>query len=105
MKLEAGGFAAPTMIAPPEPAREPQRPTPTRFEAIVSQLGSELDRGERMMDRAISGAGADLGRLDAAELIALQAGIYRYSETVEFAVKLVDRAVGAVRTTLSSGQG
>jgi hypothetical protein len=50
------------------------------------------------MSRALSGGGP----LDAGQLIALQAGIYRYSEAVDLAAKLVDRAANAVRTTLQS---
>lgn len=45
----------------------------------------------------------NLGSLDAGDLIALQAGIYRYSEAVDLTGKLVDRASQAVRTTLQSG--
>jgi len=43
------------------------------------------------------------GALGAAELIALQAGIYRYTELVDLTSKFVDRAANAVRTTLQSG--
>jgi hypothetical protein len=35
-------------------------------------------------------------------LIALQAGIYRYSEAVDLVTKLVDRATQAVKTTLQN---
>ncbi len=50
------------------------------------------------MSRVVAGA----ARLDSAQLLALQAGIYRYSEALELATKLVDRASNAVRTTLQS---
>ena len=43
-----------------------------------------------------------MGGLAAGDLIALQAGIYRYSEAVDLAGKLVDRAGNAVKTTLQS---
>jgi hypothetical protein len=62
------------------------------------QLGKSIDRGEVLMNRALSGTAP----LDAGQLIALQAGIYRYSEAVDLAAKLVDRAANAVRTTLQS---
>jgi hypothetical protein len=58
----------------------------------------DLDQGERMMTRAIGGA----GQLSPQQLLAVQAGIYRYSETLELAAKLVDKASNAVRTTLQS---
>jgi hypothetical protein len=36
-------------------------------------------------------------------LIALQVGIYRYTEAVDLASKIVDRATNAVHTVLSGG--
>jgi hypothetical protein len=38
------------------------------------------------------------------ELIAIQAGVYRYTQELELASKLVDKASGAVKTTLQSQQ-
>jgi hypothetical protein len=35
-----------------------------------------------------------------ADLIALQAGVYRYSETVDLASRLIDRATSSVKTVL-----
>jgi hypothetical protein len=62
-------------------------------------VGAEVDRGERLIQGVVSGRAASLG---AAELIALQAGIYRYTELVDLTSKFVDRAANAVRTTLQS---
>jgi hypothetical protein len=42
--------------------------------------------------------------MDAATLIALQAGIYRYSEAIELAGKVVDRSASAVKTVLEAGR-
>ncbi len=71
-----------------------------RFQEALSALGSEIDRGEKLVKRSLSGAA--MSGLGAGDLIALQAGIYRYSESVDLAGKLVDRAGNAVRTTLQS---
>ena len=38
------------------------------------------------------------------ELLAVQAGVYRYTQELELASKLIDKASGAVRTTLQSQQ-
>jgi len=86
----------------PEPSVE-AAPTPrsaadSSFSKVLRGLGREIDRGETMSARAMRGS----GELSASELLALQAGIYRYSEAVELTTKLVDRATGAVRTTLQS---
>jgi hypothetical protein len=81
--------------APAPAARGDREPT---FESALDRLGGEIDRGEALVRRALHGGAS----LDAAQLIALQAGIYRYSEAVDLASKLIDRATSAVRTTLQS---
>ena len=74
---------------------------PDRFQKALGSLGKEIDKGEKLVHRALRGG----GHLGAGDLIALQAGIYRYSESVDLAAKLVDRAGNAVRTTLQSNGG
>ena len=44
------------------------------------------------------------GAMDPAELLALQAGVYRYAQEVELASKVVDKATGALKTALQSQQ-
>jgi hypothetical protein len=90
--------------APPELGRadapeESADRSPTRFESVLHGLGQNIDAGERIVADAASGYSS----LGPAELIALQAGIYRYSEAIELTAKLVDRATSAVRTVLSGG--
>jgi hypothetical protein len=67
------------------------------FAKILRGLGREVDRGEAVVARAVGGAGQDLGNV---ELLALQAGVYRYSEAVDLSAKLVDRATSGVKTVL-----
>lgn len=68
------------------------------FAEALQSIGGAVDRGEALIARATDGR---LGGLDSAQLIALQAGIYRYSEAVDLVAKLVDRASNAVRTVLA----
>jgi hypothetical protein len=70
---------------------------PSPFARILQGLGREVDRGEKVMRRAIDGGGKDLG---AGELLALQAGVYRYSEAVDLSAKLVDRVSSGLKTVL-----
>lgn len=90
-------------LAEPEAPAKPSAPAPEgpSFATVLSGMGRELDRGEALTSGAIRGASAGSG-LSAGELIALQAGIYRYSEVVDLATKLVDRATSAVKTTLQN---
>lgn len=68
------------------------------FERALGGVAHAVERGEALMARAT--APRDY---DAATLIALQAGIYRYSEAVELVSKIVDHAGAAARTVLQSG--
>jgi hypothetical protein len=68
------------------------------FLQLLRGLGQELDRGENIAAKAIRGAGGHAS-LSPETLIALQAGIYRYSEALDLVTKLVDRGTQAVRTT------
>jgi hypothetical protein len=82
------------------PARPPNEPSP--FAKLLHGVGKELQSGESIVKSAIQStqAGRDLGPT---ELIALQAGVYRYSEAVDLAAKLVDRATSGVKTVLQGG--
>lgn len=84
-----------TGASPTPAAAEKEGPSP--FAAMVRGLGKEVDQGERMVRKAVGSGGQDLGP---AELIALQAGVYRYSEAVDLAAKLVDRASSGVKTVI-----
>ena len=68
------------------------------FNKALKGIGSAVDRGEALIAGAARG---NVGGLDSAQLIALQAGIYRYSEAVDLVAKLVDRASNAVKTVVS----
>lgn len=76
------------------------RPEPGSFGSVLSRLARELDRGEALVERAVT---ARPGRLSAGDWIALQAGIYRYAEAVDLTAKLIDRTSAAVKTTVGSG--
>jgi len=68
------------------------------FSRAVRGLGREIDVGEAQVVAA-----SQLRSYDTRTLIALQAGIYRYTEAVDLASKIVDRATNAVHTVLSGG--
>ena len=76
---------------------------PTPFTELVHALGHEAERGEATVRSVMRGAagGRDLSSTD---LLALQAGIYRYGETIDLASKLVDKAGTDVRTVLQGSQ-
>jgi hypothetical protein len=92
-------------MVPIAPESEGARPAPTTgehsgvsFQRALRGIGRAVDGGERLVAGAASGKWGDL---DSGQLIALQAGIYRYSEAVDLVAKLVDRASTAVKTVVS----
>lgn len=108
MSLAVGREPLPPIAAlpetpPPIPAQPARRGEgPSAFGALLQSLAGDIGRGESLTRSALSmpavaGAGRTVGP---AELIALQAGIYRYSEAVDLASRLVDRATGAVKTVI-----
>ncbi|MEI9941213.1 MAG: hypothetical protein WDO69_28680 [Pseudomonadota bacterium] len=87
--------ASPALPAAPKArAREGE----SGFVRVMRGLGREIDVGE-----ARTAGAARLQNYDAGTLIALQVGIYRYTEAVDLASKIVDRATNAVRTVLQGG--
>jgi len=86
-----------TPISPPRPVTHADEPS--AFARLLSGLGREMQRGEHTVQGAIAASkgGRDLGP---AELLALQAGVYRYGEAVDLAAKLVDRAATGVKTVI-----
>ena len=68
------------------------------FSRAMKGIAREIDVGERQM-----AAACQPRSYDTASLIALQVGIYRYTEAVDLASKIVDRATNAVRTVLQGG--
>ncbi|MGC4091943.1 MAG: hypothetical protein QM756_29480 [Polyangiaceae bacterium] len=95
IRAEASAVAAAPSIQVALPAAKPPASTP--FSETLSNLGKRVDAGEGWMRRALS---PGVGTLDAAQLIALQAGIYRYTEAVELVGKLIDRATSGVKSVL-----
>jgi len=94
---------SPGSEAPPASREDPleEGRTQAHFGQLLVGLGRELDRGERLAHGAIHGASSH-AHMSPQQLIALQAGIYRYSEAVDLVTKLVDRASQAVKTTLQN---
>ena len=72
---------------------------PSAFASLLDSLAREVHRGESLTRSALGAAGAGQP-IGPAELIALQAGIYRYGEAVDLASRLIDRATSAVKTVV-----
>jgi len=98
--MEVGNPQPPSPIGEPPPFADDSTPSvpPSRseFATVFQRLMTKIDQGEALVARVERAPGS----FDAAPLIAVQAGIYRYSEAVELASKLVDRLGSAIKATL-----
>jgi len=75
--------------------------SPSPFARMLHGLGHEVQRGEALVKQATGSAGgADTATLDAGQLIALQVGVYRYTEAIDLASRLVDHATTGIKTVL-----
>jgi hypothetical protein len=97
----------PVSSTPATPAAEPEGSTPSTsdvpsvFATVLSGIGREVQHGESLVRSALGAARRGIeGTMGPAELIALQAGVYRYGEAVDLASRLVDRATTSVKTVL-----
>jgi hypothetical protein len=77
-------------------------PASSSFADVLGGLDREIGEGDAQVRSAVSAlqGGADF---DPARLIALQAGVYRYSEVLDLASRLVDRATAGVKTVVQAG--
>ena len=91
----AGARGPSTALGRPEQGRAAS----ASFAAVLEGLGKQVQQGESLMRTAL-GAGRAGRELGAADLIVLQAGVYRYGEVVDLASRLVDRATSSVKTVL-----
>ena len=101
------GEAPPQLPTPPTSPSTNQpvthEPVPGAFQRMLEGLGREINQGERAIRNAeTAGRGGSLAPED---LLALQAGVYRYGEAVDLASKLIDHASTSVKTVINgSGQ-
>ncbi len=96
MRTEGPRTLATSQISPPMQS-SPAPEAKSSFSDLVMRVGRVLDNGEHQLRRVEQAAGADLSQT---ELIALQAGVYRYSEAVDLCSKLIDRATSGVKTVV-----
>jgi hypothetical protein len=73
-------------------------PGAAAFARVFDLVGRETERGERAVRAALDAR--QTRRSDPGDLLALQAAVYRYTEVVDLASRLLDRASSALKTVL-----
>ncbi|OGQ92200.1 MAG: hypothetical protein A2289_02530 [Deltaproteobacteria bacterium RIFOXYA12_FULL_58_15] len=69
----------------------------TRLTKMLDGLLGGQDRMTKIMDMALSGK-----QFSAQELIAMQAGVYRFSQEVELTSKVVEKATSGIKQTMNT---
>ncbi|MDH5490474.1 MAG: hypothetical protein OEY14_00725 [Myxococcales bacterium] len=101
---DSGARFAATLRAPEAEPTSPEPPSgPSPARALIEDAASSIGRGQAQIERALRRARRGQG-MAPEELLALQAGVYRYSQELELASKVVDKVTGAIRQTLQSQQ-
>src|SRR5271154_7197917 len=89
----------PPQVAAPDPKVDAEMRTDSSFGQVLQGIGRELAHGEAATRSAIASMASGT-QTEPAQLIALQMGVYRYSEAIDLASRLVDRLTGGVKTVL-----
>ena len=91
------------LVRPRPHAPDVQAPKPARseFANVFQSLTEEMDRGEAAVHAVTRRGGAGAATVSTTDLLALQAQVYRYSEAIDLAAKLVDRATNGLKTVLT----
>jgi hypothetical protein len=101
--LDEGAALGPKTPAPsPGPPRAPSGPSAPNHAAPPSPVRAMLERAlgaEKQVD-ALLEAAARGKTFTPAQLLAMQATVARYSQTVEVVSRVADRLVGAVKQTM-----
>jgi len=103
--LREGGAASPPATAVgPAPSTTPTRAGSAATSPLARGIARALEgatAGEARID-AILDAAAKGKTFTAGELLAMQATVFRYSQTIEVLSRATDRLVGAVKQTLGT---
>lgn len=67
----------------------------------LSELFADMEKGQSVMDQLISG-GVKGKNFNHAELLSLQAGMYKYTQELELTGKVVEKATSGLKDTLKT---
>lgn len=77
------------------------KPETSKASAMISHVVGELEKGQVNMDKLIQ-AGASGKTFSNAELLSLQAGMYKYTQELDLTSKVVEKATSGLKDTLKT---
>ena len=93
----AGKVQGPEAVSPVEGVAKPERPTLN----LVSHVVSELEQGQQRLDTLI-GAGMSGKEFSNAELLSLQASMYKYTLELDLTSKVVEKATSGLKDVVKT---
>jgi hypothetical protein len=87
-----------TVRAAPNVAAKPEVSGTTN---MMMKMMSDLEKGQGVLDKLISG-GLSGKEFNSSELLALQAGMYKYTQELELTGKVVEKATTGLKDTLKT---
>ncbi len=96
-KVNANVEPATTKAADPVAAKSE---TSKATDAMMKMM-SDLEKGQGVLDKLISG-GLSGKEFSSSELLALQAGMYKYTQELELTGKVVEKATSGLKDTLKT---
>jgi hypothetical protein len=75
--------------------------TPSKAVNVLSALVSDLETGEKHIDKMIKG-GLNGNRLSQEDLLRMQAAMYKYTQELELTGKVVEKATSGLKDTLKT---
>jgi hypothetical protein len=95
-KVNAQGFQA--KVATQQVTQTAQS---SKAGSMLGSMISHMEKGQGVMDKLIQ-AGMSGAKMNQGELIALQAGVYKYTQEMELTGKVVEKATSGLKDTLKT---
>jgi len=73
----------------------------SRVTGMLSKMVNDIEKGQGVMDKLING-GLSGKSFNSTELLALQAGMYKYTQELELTGKVVEKATSGLKDTLKT---
>ena len=77
------------------------KPETSKASSMISHVVGELERGQINMEKLIQ-SGASGKTFSNAELLSLQAGMYKYTQELDLTSKVVEKATSGIKDTLKT---
>ena len=77
------------------------KPEASRAVSVMTHMVAEIEKGQGLLDKLING-GLHGAKFNNSELLALQAGMYKYTQELDLTGKVVEKATSGLKDTLKT---